>query len=87
MQRTIELDRSLDLPSSNMTALSQLMRAHKLKDEQVAIILNRSACTIARWRRGTHPMPVNLMELLTIKLQAGSRPGVNIMSNLIFRKK
>ena len=51
-----------------MTVLAQLMQSHGLRDEQVAIMLSVSAYTVGMWRRGQRAMPVNLMELLQIKL-------------------
>ena len=54
-----------------MTALSQLMQSHNLRDEQVAIMLSVSAYTVGMWRRGQRDMPGNLLELLTMKLKQG----------------
>jgi len=61
-----------------MTALAQLMQDHQLRDEQVAIMLSVSAYTVGMWRKGRRDMPNNLMELLTIKLQAAASGNHNL---------
>jgi len=61
-----------------MTTLAQLMQSHNLRDEQVAIMLSVSAYTVGMWRRGQREMPDNLMELLTIKLQAADTGNHNL---------
>jgi len=54
---------------NNSETLKALMAKHGKSPEQVADMLNVSAYSVRAWARGSRAMPINLIELLTFKLE------------------